>query len=174
MLVEYKHGREAREEIAAAGATNTKQLARRKSTSAESEARQQHRMVWPVGSFSEQAGFQPAAFGFTATGKHFTQFPAGRGVAPPPAWGHDAQDEATQSAFLAHYAVTIAASTEISSRRLSLTCGSNTVLLIATKAALIQRQYEATPRSLVLDFHRFGGRSRCPGFLPQRHTSTPR
>lgn len=46
MLVEYKHGREACEETAAAGDTTTKQLARRRSTSAESEARQQQRMVW--------------------------------------------------------------------------------------------------------------------------------
>ena len=45
MLAEHKNGRKPCEEIAAvAGATTTKQLARRRSTSAESEASQQQRM----------------------------------------------------------------------------------------------------------------------------------
>lgn len=110
VLVEYKHGHEACEETTVAGATTTKQLVRCRSTSAESEARQQQRMVWQAGTLG---GFVARGFP-TSTRKHFQtvcSFRRTRRGAESRA--HTAQNQATQSAFRAHYVLAIAVSTEL-------------------------------------------------------------
>lgn len=167
MLVEYKHGHEACEETTAAGATTTKQLARRRSTSAESEARQQQRMVWRrqivrskgVSNFNEEAFSNrlhvSAARGNRADALHSAEPGNPVRISRTLRTGHRRID---RTSYL----------------RLSVTLGPNKALLVPTKAALVQCQHEETPGSLVLDFHRFGGRVRCPRLLSRHRTSIPR